>query len=96
MSRDECIIERVKARLLRLKKRYKTWRRVGEKLGVNHYYLVRVMQGEIPSNPDIRRQIGFPKCMPSERRLRERRPLPRIGSPGWEAVYLKYNGRYRR
>jgi len=88
-EKDARILVRVQKRLARLKMRYRTWRRVGSVLEVNHFYLNYVMKGSIPTSTTVRRALGFPRVMPSERKPRKPRDLPRLGDDGWEEVYLR-------
>jgi hypothetical protein len=88
-DKDAVILVRVQNRILRAKKRHGTLRRVAAGVGVNHYYLSYVLQGNVPTSEKVRKALGFPRLMPSERKARAGRKVPPLGSIGWEDVYLK-------
>jgi len=87
--KDAPLIEKVRYRLLRLKKRLKNWRAVGGHLGVHHVYAWRLaLEGVVPPNPDTRRKLFLPRVLPSERKPKAKRePKPKV----WENpdLYLR-------
>ena len=95
-AEDGQIIERAQkrlknARLKNLRKGLKGgWRRIALGFGVNVRYVFDLaVHGVVPPNPDTRRKLGLPRVMPSERKPRKRREVPKIGQLGWEKVYFK-------
>ena len=85
----KCIARAVKA-LKKAYLRHTSWRMVAQEFGVNQSYIWRlVTNGMVPKNPDIRYRLGLPRVLPSERKPRKRREVPKIGQPGWEKVYFK-------
>lgn len=85
----ECI-EKAQNRLLRLYARQLTWRKVGDKLGINHALVWWfVFRSKIPVNPDFRRALGLRRSLPSERKPKARRVFPKVGEEGWEDYYFR-------
>lgn len=89
-AKDAKILSRVQARLLRRFRELRVWRKVAAELNINHGYVLRVMRGEIPTNKEVRRVLGFPATLPSERKPRTVKPRPpKVGEAGWEEVYFR-------
>lgn len=89
-TKDDKCIERAQSRLLRAYTRLGAWRLVGRELGVNHGYLVALVRhGKVPQDPGIRKKVGLPRVLPSERKPRVRRVMPRLGSPCWMCMAFK-------
>jgi hypothetical protein len=66
---DAPLIVRAQNRILRLKRKYKTWRGVANSLGLNWKYIYALsIYGIVPKNPDLRRALRLPRVMPSERK----------------------------
>ena len=87
---DEYFIVRAKNRLLRLKRKLLTWRAVGAELDINHGYAVSLVKHDkVPKNKKIRHVLGLPVVMPSERAPRIVKPVPLLGSVGWEDFFFK-------
>ncbi len=78
---DAPIIVRAQNRVLRAKKRLRTWRAVGEFFGLKHhrYAYDLGMYGIVPKNAEIRRKLKLPRVMPSERKQKGKRKLPLWG-----------------
>ena len=89
-KKDDSCIERAQRRLLRDHRRLGTWRAVEAKIGANHGYIVALVKnGIVPSNPAVRKKLGLPRVLPSERKPRVNRIIPSLGSEGWEQVFFR-------
>ena len=90
LTRDGEYIVRAQKRLRRAYSRLGTWRRVAGEIGLNVRYVYDLaVRGRVPRSGDKRAALGLPRKMPSERIVRMKAVLPRIGDPGWEMVYFK-------
>lgn len=95
-AKDGQIIERAQNRLKKAHSRKKRggWRAVAADLGLNVRYVYDLaVKGIVPPNPETRRKLGLPRVMPSERKLRARRVIIKLGAPGWQKVYFKKVGK---
>lgn len=88
-AKDGEVIGRVQKRLKKRLAVVGSLRGLAKELGVNHKYVIDVMNGRVPSNVGIRRALGLPCVMPSERRVRVKRVIPLMGSEGWEKVFFR-------
>lgn len=88
-EQDTKMLKRVQKRLTKAFRKLKTWRKVAAEKGINHGHISLVMQGNIPRSKEIRKALGFPAVMPSERRAYVKKVYPLIGADGWEEVYFK-------
>lgn len=88
-EKDALILVRVQKRLQRAFTRRRSWRGVAADLGVNHFYIAWVRKGNIPTSKKVRKALGFPCVMPSERRVYKRQAVPLLGSEGWEKIFFK-------
>jgi len=70
-------ITKLKNRLLRDKRKLKTWRAVADKYQVNVKYVYDLaIHGKEPTNNDVRRALGLPAiCHECHRRVSEPRPM---------------------
>lgn len=89
VERDGEILERANRRLWRAFRRLGSWRAVANELTINHGYLTLARAGKVPRNADVRRALGLPQVMPSERRERVKKVIPLMGSDGWQEVFFK-------
>ena len=90
MVKDDVVIGNVQKRLLRAYLRQGAWRKVGASLGVDHGIVIALVKhGRVPKNAETRSSLGLPGVMPSERRARVRRVMPRLGSPCWMCMAFK-------
>ncbi len=77
---DEQRVRKVQEACLRAYRRLGSWRAVGEYFGVAHRYAWDLgMHGVVPSNKDIRKALGLPRVLPSERKPRVKRVDWRVG-----------------
>jgi hypothetical protein len=89
-SKDDLVITRAAKRLLRAKKRLKSWRAVGIELGVNHGYpIALVNHGKVPANTEYRLKLGLPRVMPSEQKTKVKKIIPLLGSACWQCMAFK-------
>jgi hypothetical protein len=88
-DKDAKILKRVQRRLTKAFQRLGSWRKVAGERGVNHAYVSLVMQGNIPTSKTVRKALGFPLVLPSERRVRVRTITPLMGSEGWERIFFR-------
>ena len=66
---DAPLIVRAQNRILRAKRKYKTWRGVSDSFGINWKYVYGLsIYGIVPNNPDLRRALRLPRVLPSERK----------------------------
>lgn len=96
LAKDGQVIERAQNRLKKAHSRKKRggWRAVASDLGLNVRYVYDLaVKGIVPPNPETRRKLGLPRVMPSERKLRARRVIIKLGAPGWQKVYFKKVGK---
>ncbi len=88
-AEDTKILFRIQKRLRGAFLSFGSWRKVALWKGVNHRYVTGVMQGTVPTSVEVRKALGFPAVMPSERQPWMRRVYPLMGTPGWEKVFFK-------
>jgi len=95
-DRDAAVILKAQARIMRLK-RGSTWREVVDVLsvrsgvrGLNVGTVFKfVVNNKVPVDRSLRQAVGLPRVLPSERKQRVKRTIPRVGEAGWEEFYLK-------
>lgn len=88
--KDGLRIEKAKKRLQRACRRLGSWRKVAENIGINHKYVLDLVNHDIvPSTRINRLALGLPAIMPSEKVIKIKQPLPHLGTPEWFPVFLK-------
>lgn len=88
--KDAQCIERAQKALKKAYLRHVSWRGVAQEYGVNQSYIWRLVErGTVPRNRDIRMRLGLPRILPSEKKIRVKPVLPKVGEYGWEKVYFK-------
>lgn len=99
---DEQCIRRAQKRLLdaysrmQLKRGHGGWRAIANARDLNVRYVYELaVKGIVPPNPEMRRKLGLPRVMPSERNRKPKPPFVRIGEPGWEERYFRKLGKSR-
>jgi hypothetical protein len=71
---DVPLIVRAQNRILRAKRKYKTWRGAANSYGLNWKYVYNLaVFGTVPKNPDLRRALKLPRVMPSEKKPKKKR-----------------------
>lgn len=89
-DKDILVVMRAQNRWLRAYRKVRSWRKVGELLGINQRYVWELcLKGIVPKNLKLRCKLGLPCIMPSERKVRIKKPIPLLGSEGWEKVFFK-------
>jgi hypothetical protein len=89
-DKDVLVVTRAQNRWLRAYRKVRSWRKVGELLGVNQRYVWELcLKGIVPTKPELRCKLGLPCIMPSERKTRIKKPIPLLGSEGWEGAFFK-------
>lgn len=77
---DEAKVRKAQNAMLQAKKRLGNWRAVGIKYETHHRYCWDLAyHAAVPRNPDIRRKLGLPRVLPSERKPRVKRVSWRAG-----------------
>lgn len=92
IEQDGQVIQRAQIRLIGLYDRFRKkggWRALAEYRKVSNvsYVYNFVNRGVVPKNPDLRRKLFLPRVLPSERKPKAKREVPKV----WENpdLYLR-------
>jgi hypothetical protein len=86
---DEQVVALAQKRLKSRIDKFGSIRRYATHLGINHYYVSSALAGNAPHNLELRKLLGYPAVMPSEKRTIVRTPPPRLGSEAWTKLAFK-------
>lgn len=88
---DGQVIARAQKRLISEYSKLGSWQALSDFIGIKNkrYAWEFCIKGVVPRDPEKRKALGLPKVMPSERRHRAQRILPKLGSPEWEPAFFK-------
>lgn len=80
---DEQRVRKAQEAVLRAYRRLGNWRKVGEYFGVAHVYAWDLgLHGVVPKNKDIRKALGLPRVLPSERAVKN---VNKVRVPNWRS-----------